>query len=417
MYENGLGVTRDYAEAARWYQKSADRGGPQGQFALGLLLLEGLSGQKDFNAAVKWLGASAKQGFYPASYTLTLVYAEGLDTKPDAAEAARWYMGKHYSDEGEAAYYVGRFYSRGFIVSRQELRVLTLLLKRRGIAEDASKRYLNQIFGQRWGDEAEAVRWYRIGAEAGFVGAQVDLARIMWDQESQYWNCAEAVKWTRLAADKSDPTAMVNMGMFYIQGPRERVVNMIGMEMEQTEKNIRVKGLVSGSPAEAAGVRPDDVIIDIGGKDANKLGLSGIINTIRATKDKEIALHLRRGSEDKLKTINVTPKETHFKCPGADSAELKRDPAEAVKWFEKAADRGDLTGLFFLAEAHQKGTGVPKDYKKALELYERGSNRGDWEAAQAISNMYASGEAGEKNKELSEQWYRKALDLKHKAVR
>lgn len=30
--------------------------------------------------------------------------------------------------------------------------------------------------------------------------------------------------------------------------------------------------------------------------------------------------------------------------------------------------------------------------------------------------MYTNGEAGEKNKELADQWFRKAVDLKHKAV-
>jgi TPR repeat protein len=117
------------------------------------------------------------------------------------------------------------------------------------------------------------------------------------------------------------------------------------------------------------------------------------------------------------RNTHVIPKETHFKCPGADSAELKRDPEEAVKWFKKAADQGELAGLFFLAEAYQKGNGVLQDRQKALELYEDGASRGDWEAAQAVSNMYASGEIGEKDKDLADQWYRKALDLKHKSVR
>src|ERR1700687_4409871 len=39
MYLNGLGVTQDEAEAARWYRKSAELGHPEAQLALGNLLL------------------------------------------------------------------------------------------------------------------------------------------------------------------------------------------------------------------------------------------------------------------------------------------------------------------------------------------------------------------------------------------
>lgn len=336
MYANGQGVARNYTEAARWYRKSAEHGGPKGQFALGLIYFEGLAGPKDFDEAVKWLGAAARQRYEVARYTLVLIYSEGFDTKPNAVEAADWYTGRRVSDEGEAAYHVGTFYSRGFFVWPEEQRVLAWLLRRRGVAEDASHQYLNQIYGQRWGDEDQAVRWYRAGAEAGFVGAQVNLARINWNQESRYWNCAEAVKWTRVAADKVDPTAMVNMGMFYVQGPKERVVNAIGVEMEKTENGIQAKNVLSGSPAEAAGVKPTDFIVAVNTEDARKLGVRGVVDLIRASKNKEVILRVRRGSDSNLKTISVTPRETRLKCPGADSAGLKRDPEEAVRWFEKA---------------------------------------------------------------------------------
>jgi TPR repeat protein len=105
------------------------------------------------------------------------------------------------------------------------------------------------------------------------------------------------------------------------------------------------------------------------------------------------------------------------KWPGADEAGLKKDPAEAVKWFQNAADAGDAAGLFFLAGAYRDGEGVPQDKKRAFELYERGASRGDWEAAQAISHLYAAGEGVEQSRDLSDQWMRKAIELKHRSVR
>lgn len=417
MYAYGQGVPKDYVEAMRWNRFSAERGSPLAQYRLGMLYMDGLAGAKDFDAAIKWLSTAAKQGFGPASYTLIFIYAEGFDTQPNVVEAAYWYMGKRFSDEAEAAYYVGRFYSRGFMAEPNAEVALLWLYKRRGVAEEPTIKYLGRIHLQIWNDEDGAEHWFRIAAEGGFVGGQVDLAGLLWNKNSKYWNCAEAAKWTRLAADKSDTTAMVNMGIYYLQGPPERVVNMIGLEMEQTEKGIQVRRVEKGGPAETAGIRPDDLILDVDGEDVGKLGVWGIVDSVRSAKSKAIALHIRRGREKKPRSFNVMPKEIHQACPGAESAGLKRDPEEAVKWFKKAADSGDLSGLFLLAEAYQKGTGVPQDFSKAKELYEEGASRGDWEAAQAISHMYFNGEAGEKDKELGERWFRKALDLKHKAVR
>jgi TPR repeat protein len=416
MYWNGEGVQQDFAEAARWNQRSAELGGAKGQFALGLIYLDGLAGTKDFEKAAKWFGAAARQGYAPARYMLVFIYADGIVTKPDAIEAAYWTSGRRISNEGEAAYYLGTFFSRGFFVYEQELRVLAWRLRKQDVPPAKAREYLNQVAKYaNWGDEDEAVRWYKTGAEAGFVGAQVNLAGIQWNQASRHWNCGEAAKWTRIAAEKADPTGMVNLGLFYLNGPKDRVINAIGVQLKESDRGIAIEAVTQASPAEEAGVQPADLIVEFNGQDARKLGAKGVGDAIRATKDKAVALSLRR--DDKSWSISITPREVRFKCPGADTTGLQKDSEEAVKWFEKAADRGNLTGLFFLAEAYRKGTGVPLDYKKALELYEKGADRGDWEAAQAISHMYSNGEAGEKNKDLADRWFRKAVDLKHKAVR
>lgn len=417
MYAHGEGVARSLVDAERWYRISAERGGSEGQFRLGLIYLEGLAGHKDFGEAIKWMAAAAKQGHRIARYTLIFIYAEGFDTKPNVVEAAYWYTGRRVSDEGEAAYHVGMFYSRGFSAWPEEQRVLAWLLNRRGIPEETTNQYLKEIYGKTWGDEEESVRWYRAGAEAGFVGAQVNLARIYWNQESSYWNCAEAIKWTKVAADKDDPTAMVNMGMFYMQGPKERAFTGIGVELTKAENGIQVKNVFSASSAEAGGVKQNDFIVTVNGKDASELGVHGVADAVRTTsKDNKVVLRVRRGSDSNLKTISVIPRETLLKCPGADTAGLKRDAEEAVRWFEKASDRGDLTGLFYLAQAYRKGTGVPQDNKKALALYDKGASRGDWEAAQAISHMYSAGEGVERNRELANKWMSKAIELKHQSL-
>ena len=44
LYANGLGVKRDYAKAAEWYQRAADAGDREGMFALAMMRLSGRGG-------------------------------------------------------------------------------------------------------------------------------------------------------------------------------------------------------------------------------------------------------------------------------------------------------------------------------------------------------------------------------------
>ena len=44
LYANALGIKRDYAKAAEWYQRAADAGDREGMFALAMMRLSGRGG-------------------------------------------------------------------------------------------------------------------------------------------------------------------------------------------------------------------------------------------------------------------------------------------------------------------------------------------------------------------------------------
>ena len=44
LYANAMGVKRDYAKAAEWYQRAADGGDREGMFALAMMRLSGRGG-------------------------------------------------------------------------------------------------------------------------------------------------------------------------------------------------------------------------------------------------------------------------------------------------------------------------------------------------------------------------------------
>jgi TPR repeat protein len=48
MYDNGLGVDRDYAEAMKWYQKAADQGNAIAEGDVGFMYDNGQGVQQDY---------------------------------------------------------------------------------------------------------------------------------------------------------------------------------------------------------------------------------------------------------------------------------------------------------------------------------------------------------------------------------
>ncbi len=62
MYDKGLGVTQDYAEAVRWYRKAAKQGFASAQFNLGVMYGTGQSVPQDFVLAHMWFNLSAISG-------------------------------------------------------------------------------------------------------------------------------------------------------------------------------------------------------------------------------------------------------------------------------------------------------------------------------------------------------------------
>lgn len=62
MYEHGKGVEKDYAEAVKWYWKSAEQGAAWAQNNLGVMYENGRGVKKDKNEAENWLHKAARQG-------------------------------------------------------------------------------------------------------------------------------------------------------------------------------------------------------------------------------------------------------------------------------------------------------------------------------------------------------------------
>lgn len=78
----------------------------------------------------------------------------------------------------------------------------------------------------------------------------------------------------------------------------------IGAEITQQGDQYVVVSPVAGSPAEAAGLKPQDIVLSVDGKAASDFGFNELINAIRGPKGTIVELKVKRGDEEK--TFQVT---------------------------------------------------------------------------------------------------------------
>ena len=103
MYEIGLGVKEDQAQAAQWYTLAAKNGDrlakkslkeqndPKHQNALGFQFYEGVFKTHDYGKALEWFQKAASQGNAMAQGYLGEMYEKGLGVNADKTQAIQWY--------------------------------------------------------------------------------------------------------------------------------------------------------------------------------------------------------------------------------------------------------------------------------------------------------------------------------------
>ncbi|MEE8516455.1 MAG: tetratricopeptide repeat protein [Alphaproteobacteria bacterium] len=100
LYQHGLGVTRHFAEAVKWYTQAAQGGDADAQAKLGDFILEGHWGSGRETSAVKWYRLAAGQGHRKAQRQLGILLSQGKGVERDPDEAIEWLRAA--SDQGDS---------------------------------------------------------------------------------------------------------------------------------------------------------------------------------------------------------------------------------------------------------------------------------------------------------------------------
>ncbi len=89
-YRQGIGVSRDYKIAVKWFTLAAEQGDAEAQYNLGVMHSFGLGVFPDYKPAVKWYTLSAKQGNALAQYNLGRLYFLGHGVSENMNYAHMW---------------------------------------------------------------------------------------------------------------------------------------------------------------------------------------------------------------------------------------------------------------------------------------------------------------------------------------
>jgi hypothetical protein len=80
------------------------------------------------------------------------------------------------------------------------------------------------------------------------------------------------------------------------------------------------------------------------------------------------------------------------------------DYAEALKWFQRAADQGNPKAQDRIALMYYYGQGVPQDYAQAAHWYQLAAQGGDYHARLQLSDMYQRGIGVPRDASESRKW-------------
>ncbi|MDI9409774.1 MAG: tetratricopeptide repeat protein [Candidatus Pacebacteria bacterium] len=87
---------------------------------------------------------------------------------------------------------------------------------------------------------------------------------------------------------------------------------------------------------------------------------------------------------------------------------VTQDYAQAVVWYRKAAEQGNVKAQTNLGAMYRNGNGVPQDYALAVVWYRKAAEQGDSYAQFSLGLSYDNGKGVPQDNAEAVVWYRKA---------
>ncbi len=228
IYFNGQGVTKNFQEARKWYQASAEGGVAESQTQLAIMMMNGAGGPIDQEQAITWFERSAAQGELSALHNLGVSYYFGRGVEADYLKALPYFKKAAENGHPSSQFSLYRVYQSGKGV-KPNPKVAKFWLRtaaERGLTSaqfELAKLLEPEKTSVREEDDRwrEARRWYTRAAVKGHADAQIRLGQLELDGVGGPVKTEEGLRWVRTAAEGGAGHAMFLLGMIYEEGKRD----------------------------------------------------------------------------------------------------------------------------------------------------------------------------------------------------
>lgn len=221
LYFEGIGVEKNPAKAAHWYEQAAQQGHPVGQTNFATQLLHGLGVGQDASAAAQWYEKAAQQNYAQAQYALANLYATGNGVTQDYTQALQWYEKAAENDLPAAHTGLALLYQNGQGVQQNLAKALEYFRVAADAGDTAAQRGIANLYALGAGvekDPFKALEWYEKAASQGDNVAQNELGYFYGTGDGIPKDYEKSLYWYRKAAEQNNATAQFNLGVMYETG-------------------------------------------------------------------------------------------------------------------------------------------------------------------------------------------------------
>ena len=232
LFNQGLGVRQDPAEAARWYRLASARGDPHATAALALMAADGRGTARDPAAARALFEKAAALGEPTAAYNLALLLL-GSDSSADMARAASLLRIAADAEIADAQHDLGVLYARGRGVPKNPEEAAKHYLRAAKNGSVAGEVELAIVLFNGEGipkNEVQAARLFRRAAMRGNAIAQNRLARLYATGRGVPRNLVEAAAWHLAAAGQGLPDSWLDGAVKDLPAPDRTRAEQLAVE-------------------------------------------------------------------------------------------------------------------------------------------------------------------------------------------
>ncbi len=379
LFQSGQGLTKNQDKALSWYQKAANLGHAQAQYALAKALVA--SKQADLlPQALHWFEQAAQQGHQQASTSSVALLArqDNVDLS-QAQEAWRWLYHGMQNGDAKGQYNLATALNEHLLhLTTSDIDVASWLKNAAlaGLTPAQNDYAVHLILVQH--DTMQAIKWLHKAAVSN-AHAQFNLGFIYARGDGVTPDDENAIRWWRLADKNGSARAKMMLGLFYD----------LGRGVGRSEK----QAVTWYQKAAALG-------------DVNALYNLAVLFYNGRGIDRDFtkaAKYLKM-----LAQTNNTDAQNMYGSLFLEGQGVAYAPKTAVSWFKRAAAAGHVKAMFNLATQYRRGDGIAQDDAQALQWYKKAADINFAPAQNALAYMYAEGRGTKTDQEAAYFWFQKA---------